>query len=448
VTPGAGDTSAWWPPAPPRRPGTGARRAAGRRPFGTTWWGAAWVDAIEHRASLDPNRLPRGRSYARSGQVDHIEVEPGLIRSLVQGSRPEPYVVRIRVRTFSGTQWDDVLDALAAQAGHTAALLEGELLPDIAEDMRRAGLEILPGPGEVQPRCSCPDWADPCKHAAAACYLMADELDRDPFVLFLLRGRDRAVLMAGLRARRARRGPDAPQVAKEDDVDEEDTGVIASAAWGRNPGPLPRVPSPPIRPGRPTVLAVDPPPGSPVPAEALRALAADAVARAWSLAVGTLRGPLELTFEQDLARRAATLLVGPDGDAGPDTRGTVSVVGADAWASGSHFADLARRAGLPSRELLRRALAWRYGGAGALSALLEPWDPTPDQLASGRAAAGAGAGVRRNRVTLGERQLRLGLDGRWYPFRKTRTGWDPDGPAGRETSDEAPDQTAAPAGPT
>jgi len=423
VTAGFDDEGGWWPPAPRRRPGTGAKRAAGRKPFGTTWWGAAWVDAIEHRASLDPNRLPRGRSYARSGQVDQVEVEPGLIRCSVQGSRPEPYTVRIRVRTFTRAQWDQVLDALAAQAGHTAALLEGELLPDIADDVRTAGLEILPGPGEVQPRCSCPDWADPCKHAAAVCYLMADELDRDPFLLFVLRGRDRRELMAALRARRASRTPETTPVPADDDL--HDRGVVASEAWRRVPGPLPRVPAPPTRPGRPAVLAVDPPPGGPVPAEALRALAADAVGRAWSLATGTIRGPLELTIEQDLARRAATLLAGQAGD--PAAGGSITV-GADAWASGSGFSDLARRAGIPSRELLRRALAWRYGAAGALSALTEAWDPTPEQLWSGRAAAGAGVVARRNRLTRGDRQLRLGRDGRWYPFRKAKAGWDPDGP--------------------
>jgi uncharacterized Zn finger protein len=66
------------------------------------------------------------------------------------------------------------------------------------------GLDLLPGPGEVQPRCSCPDWADPCKHAAAVCYLVADELDRDPFLLFLLRGKGRDELLAGVRQRRFR----------------------------------------------------------------------------------------------------------------------------------------------------------------------------------------------------------------------------------------------------
>ncbi|MHB1536580.1 MAG: SWIM zinc finger family protein, partial [Acidimicrobiales bacterium] len=235
MTPTDGWDDGGWPPAPqPRRRGAGPARPAGRKAFGATWWGAAWVDALQRRASLDPNRLPRGRSYARSGQVARVEVHPGEIRCEVQGSRAKPYAVRVRVRTFTGPEWEHVLDVLAAQAGHTAALLDGELLPDVADDVRRAGLDLLPGAGELQPRCSCPDWADPCKHSAAVCYLMADELDRDPFVLLLLRGRGRDEVMAGLRSRRRGTVTSAADRAAPDERD-HDPGVAARDAWGRPP---------------------------------------------------------------------------------------------------------------------------------------------------------------------------------------------------------------------
>jgi hypothetical protein len=366
------------------------------------------VDAIEHRASLDPNRLPRGRSYARSGQVDQIVVAPGTIGCEVQGSRAKPYAVRIRVRPYTAAEWDRVLDALAAQAGHAAALLDGEILPEVADDVRRAGLDLLPGPGEVQPRCSCPDWADPCKHAAAACYLMADALDRDPFVVFLLRGRDRAEVMAGLRSRR--RGGSATVPPGEPQETASDPGVLGREAWARSPEPLPLVPPPPRHPGRPAVLAVDPPPGSPVRTDALRALAADAAARAWALAIGARSKPLDATVGEDLARRAAAMLDGPvDHDPGA-------------------MAHLARAAGLPGRALLRQALAWRDGGPAGLEVLGPPWDPPAGRLAEGKGFLGPSALARRNRVTAGDRQLRLGRDGRWYPFRRAKGGWDPDGP--------------------
>ena len=108
----------WYPPAPKRRPGSGPWRAAGKRPFGATWWGKAWVDALEQRARLDPNRLPRGRTYARTGAVGELEVRAGEIVAAVQGSRAKPYRVNVRVRTYSEKEWDRTLAALASQVGH------------------------------------------------------------------------------------------------------------------------------------------------------------------------------------------------------------------------------------------------------------------------------------------------------------------------------------------
>src|ERR1700736_2703390 len=180
-----------------------------RRTFGGTWWGKAWLDALENRARLDPNRLPRGRTYARTGRVQSVVLEQGQITASVRGSRVLPYAVRVRIRTFSGEEWDRLLAAIAAKAGHAAALLDGELEPGIVSDARAVGIELLPAAGELQPRCSCPDWADPCKHSAAVCYLVADELDEDPFALLELRGRRRDEVLAALRRLRSGSGPDA-----------------------------------------------------------------------------------------------------------------------------------------------------------------------------------------------------------------------------------------------
>jgi hypothetical protein len=144
------------------------------------------------------------------------------------------------------------------------------------------GIDLLPVAGELQPRCSCPDWANPCKHAAAVCYLVADTLDADPFLLFLMRGRGRDTLLAGLRTRRAaaggaatgngRPGGQTRQGAggadgpgpKEATSWASDTGVTAREAWARwaavtaqGAPPVPAIPLPPPKPGRPTVLAVD-----------------------------------------------------------------------------------------------------------------------------------------------------------------------------------------------
>jgi uncharacterized Zn finger protein len=387
---------------PPRSPGHGLARPTGagaRRAFGRSWWGAAWIEALEGRARLDPNRLPRGRSYARSGAVGELEVTAGEVRAPVQGSRRQPYDVRVRVHTFNDAEWQRILDAIAGQVGHTAALLDGELPPEVLDDVRRAGLDLLPGPGDLQPRCSCPDWADPCKHAAAVCYLVAETLDRDPFALLALRGRNREEVLAGLRSRRTR---GVEPVASEGTP--PDPGVSPRDAWRAERPPLPAAPLPPARAGQPAPLALDPPPGSGVDSATLLALAADTARRAYDLALGRGDGGLGLDRVADLARRAEALI---------GTKG---------------FDALARRAGARPRMLVRDALAYRYGATVGFELLHRSWNPDPDDLVEGRGALGEAARVRANRVTAGDRQLRLAPDGTWYPYRRSGVHWDPAGP--------------------
>lgn len=366
-----------------------------RRGFGQTWWGRAWLEALEGRARLDPNRLPRGRSYARRDTVGELVISGGEIRADVQGSRARPYQVRVRVRAFDADEWDRVLDVIAGQVGHAAALLDGELPPAIADDVRQAGTDLLPGPGEVQPRCSCPDWADPCKHAAAVCYLVADVLDTDPFALLLVRGRGRDEVLAGLRSRR-RPGHVPPPTVVAPAVDQ---GVDARQAFARVPAAIPAPPLPPAGPGRAAVLPVDPPGGS---GARLIALAGDAAVRAWELASGVGNGGLALDRDADLARRAAALLGAGD------------------------LRALAAATGVPPGQLLRWAVAWRDGGPGGLDTLRDGWQPNVAELAEGRGALPAGR-VWRNRITCGKLQLRLGQDRLWYRFVRARGDWALDG---------------------
>ncbi|MGW4831838.1 SWIM zinc finger family protein, partial [Amycolatopsis japonica] len=207
-------------------PGATGRK---RRTFGNTWWGKAWVEALEERAKLDPNRLPRGRTYARKGTVSKLAVGAGEVTAWVQGSRAVPYRVTIHMRAFTEPQWESLLGMVGSRLGHVAALLDGELPAELAEDARSAGADLLPGPGDLRPKCSCPDSANPCKHVAAVYYLVADEVDADPFVLFLLRGRPREAVLAELRAdelgadgavQRAERQGDVEAVAGAEDAAE------------------------------------------------------------------------------------------------------------------------------------------------------------------------------------------------------------------------------------
>ncbi len=278
----SGDDAGHRPPA--------ARGPGSRRGFGQTWWGRAWIEALEERAALDPGRLARGRSYARRGAVDELAVAPGLVMASVQGSRALPYTVTIRIPTFSRDEWTEVLDIIGSQIGRAAALLDGELPPEVVDDVARAQLALLPVAGEIQPRCSCPDWGDPCKHSAAVCYLVADRLDKDPFALLLLRGRSRTDVLRALRARRTSQltDPAAPTTPLAP-ADPSEDGVVARDAYAGADGERPAVPIPPLppdRPGQPVVVLLDPPPESGIDPDALRSLAAGAAARAWRLATG------------------------------------------------------------------------------------------------------------------------------------------------------------------
>jgi uncharacterized Zn finger protein len=389
--------------------------------FGRTWWGRAWLEALEQRARLDPDRLPRGRDYARSGTVGELTLAPGEARARVQGRKTEPYEVRIRVRRFTDDEWDRVLAAISARLGHAAALLDGELPPEIARDAAAAGLDLLPGGGELGPRCTCPDDADPCKHSAAACYLITDALDTDPFTLFLLRGRTRDQVLAGIRARR-RGTPPARAVGPGTEAGDPagagaDEGVDARAAFGAPESalPIPSVPLPPRRPGTPAALPVDPPPWRSGLREDLVELAADAASRAWEMAVGlSADAGLSLDTDADLARRAARALGTPA------------------------FGTLAARSGVGERDLARHALAWRQGGLTGLDSLHAEWDPVADDpdaarlLTAARSALRAKTGaaradIQRNRVTAGRLQLRLGRDLRWYPYAQSDDDWEPSG---------------------
>jgi hypothetical protein len=370
------------------------------------------VRTLEQQARFDENRLPRGRTYLRQDRVGALTAEAGEVRAPVRGSRESAYRVRVRVRPFTEAEWEVVLDAISAKAAHAAALLDGELSPAIVADVEAAGLDLLPGPGDITTSCSCPDWANPCKHAAAVCYLVADLLDDDPFTLLLLRGRNRDQMLAGIRARRAAArsdggGPPVPPAGSARSTRSArsgvDAGVVATAAFSADRPPLPHPPLPPGHPSQPAPLASDAPTDSPVTADELQALAADAAERAWALATGESDGGLSLSADEDLARRAA-----------------------DALGTGA-FPEIARRSSLPPADLMRGVLAWRHGGAGAVAVLDDRWDPPAEVLDDARAAlvAAGTAQVRvdGNRVLGTGIQLRYGRDRRWYRFEQRGTTW-------------------------
>ena len=172
-----------------------------RGAIGESWWSRRFLSAIE--SILTGGRLTRGRTYARQGQVIDLGIGSGLVVAQVQGSRRTPYGVQISMPAASDVRWEAIVDALAAQAGYAARLLAGELPHEIEDVFAQAGVALFPERGShLTTSCTCPDWATPCKHAAAVCYLMAEAFDDDPFLLLAFRGREREALLDELRDRR------------------------------------------------------------------------------------------------------------------------------------------------------------------------------------------------------------------------------------------------------
>lgn len=163
--------------------------------FGRTWWGQRFIQALERFS--DPARLGRGRSYASGERILSHEIKDGKVSAKVRGSinpyfgvYKEPiYSTTVALKAISRADWTSVIAELSSMAAPVAKLLLNEMPDDINTTFGRLGLHLLPGgESDFTTRCSCPDWANPCKHVAGLCYLLAPALDRDPFLLFELRG--------------------------------------------------------------------------------------------------------------------------------------------------------------------------------------------------------------------------------------------------------------------
>src|SRR5680860_1798913 len=159
--------------------------------FGLTWWGQRWIAALEALGALYANRLPRGRTYARRGAVTDLALTAGSVSARVQGSRARPYRVTLQLPAFDDATWEAVLAELAGELRHAAVLLDGQMPPHVDDVFATCGVSLFPRPGELTTTCSCPDWANPCKHVAAVHYVLGQTFDADPFLLPSLRGRDR-----------------------------------------------------------------------------------------------------------------------------------------------------------------------------------------------------------------------------------------------------------------
>ncbi|MFC0504304.1 SWIM zinc finger family protein [Micromonospora costi] len=252
----------------PRRVDGGLKARSTRGAIGRSWWSRRFLEVLESFAL--GTRLTRGRSYARAGQVVRLDIAPGAVSAVVQGSRPRPYDVHIGLSAFPPEFWERIEADLAAQAFFSARLLAGDLPAELEELFVAAGAPLFPaGVDELTQRCSCPDFAVPCKHLAATFYLLAEAFDADPFALLQWRGRGRAELLDRLRTlRAAATGAATPAPSDQDGAITPDTPEAPPAGALRALGTLPPAPlaeavdrfwRPPVPlPDRPPSLATMP----------------------------------------------------------------------------------------------------------------------------------------------------------------------------------------------
>ena len=174
-----------------------------------TFWGKAWCDNLERYSDFE-NRLPRGRTYVRNGSVIDLQIGPGEVKALVSGS--EIYKVRVKVVPVTKVRWRSICTDCAGAIDSLIELLQGRFSKGVMERVCRQKTGLFPAPHEINLSCSCPDWADMCKHVAAVLYGIGARLDHQPDLLFRLHQVDEKELIAG--AGSAPLGKTAPAATK------------------------------------------------------------------------------------------------------------------------------------------------------------------------------------------------------------------------------------------
>jgi len=157
------------------------------RKIAATFWGKAWCDNLEAYSDYE-NRLPRGRTYVRNGSVVDLQISKGTVTALVSGS--ELYKIEIKIKPLAPALWKSIQAECAGKIDSLIELLQGSLSSAVMQLVTRQERGLFPTPKEIDLDCSCPDWADLCKHVAASLYGVGARLDQNPGLLFLLRGVD------------------------------------------------------------------------------------------------------------------------------------------------------------------------------------------------------------------------------------------------------------------
>jgi uncharacterized Zn finger protein len=235
------------------------------RKIAGTFWGKAWCDNLEAYSDF-ANRLPRGRTYVRNGSVVDLQIGPGKVTARVSGS--DLYRIEIKIKPLAPKVWKSIQSECAGKIDSLIELLQGKLSSAVMQVVTRQNGGLFPVPKEIELDCSCPDWADLCKHVAASLYGVGARLDSNPALLFILRGVDPADLISKVSAAEAIRqtkgtADRAPVMSDAEMSDvfgiELESGAAASPTAAETPSrttePLPPVvtisaPIPPATPAR------------------------------------------------------------------------------------------------------------------------------------------------------------------------------------------------------
>lgn len=211
----------------------GIRTLSKRGEIGSRWWSKRWLEVLDSFGW--ENRLARGRSYARRGQVTSLKIEKGRITARVQGSMPRPYSVSIAISMINDDGWGRIEKLLGNRYDIMAGLVAGEMPEGINELLNGEGFNLFPKSArDMQTKCSCPDTANPCKHIAAVCYIVSERLGIDPFLLFYMKGRSREELLGALPHRAAGKAERAaPGTAPR--KPRRDPRKLAITFWERKP---------------------------------------------------------------------------------------------------------------------------------------------------------------------------------------------------------------------
>ena len=165
------------------------------RTIAKNWWGKTWIENLERYADY-ASRLERGRKYVRANCVVDLQIEGGLVNALVMGSGKKPYRIRVNIDQIGEEKYEEVTKKCASKIQNLDSLINGKFPEELKELFSRKG-GIFPTMSEIHFFCSCPDYADMCKHVASVLYAIGAKFDSDPMLFFTLRGIDTEKLVGG-----------------------------------------------------------------------------------------------------------------------------------------------------------------------------------------------------------------------------------------------------------